>query len=64
MIGQLRDQALESGYTFQVGPRALDTADLDALWDGLDRVDSHFWQAEELDHIRGNAQHWERPARA
>ena len=32
--------------------RKLDNFDfllLDALWDGLDRVDSHFWQVEELD---------------
>ena len=37
VIGQLRDQALESGKAFQVGNGALDAADLDALWDGLDR---------------------------
>jgi hypothetical protein len=35
-IGELRDQALESGAAFQVGPRALDAAALDGLWDGLD----------------------------
>ena len=60
MIGQLWDQALGSGEAFQVGDRALDAAALDALWDGLDRVDSHFWQVEELDRIRRNAQLRER----
>jgi hypothetical protein len=49
VIGQLRDQALESGDSFHVENRTFDAADLDALWDGLDRVDSHFWQVEELD---------------
>ena len=39
----------------------LDAADLDALWDGLDRVDSHFWQVEELDRMRKSAQGGERP---
>ena len=24
----------------------MDTAALDALWDGLDRVGTHFWKAE------------------
>ena len=51
-IGGLRGQALESGAAFQVGPRALDAAALDGLWDGLDRVDSHFWQVEELGRLR------------
>ena len=47
VIGQLRDQALESGDVFHVGIRTFDAADLDVLWDGLDRVDSHFWHLEE-----------------
>ena len=51
VIGQLRDQALESGDTFHVGDRALDAAALDALWDGLGRVDSHFWQEEGLEQV-------------
>ena len=41
VVGKLRDDAMESGDVFQVGDRALDAAALDALWDGLDRVDSH-----------------------
>ena len=35
VIGQLRAEAM-----------AMDTAALDALWDGLDRVGTHFWKAE------------------
>ena len=46
----------ERGYLPRRGPAPSMLPTLDALWDGLDRVDSHFWQAEELDHIRGNAQ--------
>ena len=45
VVGQLRDEALETGEPFQVGGHALDAAALDALWDGLDRVDTHFWHA-------------------
>ena len=32
----------------QVGGLVLDAAALDELWDGLDRVDSHFWQEESF----------------
>ena len=49
VIGRLRDEGLETGEPFQVGDRALDAAALDALWDGLDRVDSHFW------HVAGTS---------
>ena len=41
------------GEPFQVGEHALDAA-LDALWDGLDRVDTHFWHEESLERIRRN----------
>ena len=44
VIGQLRDEVLASGKPFQVGGLALDAADLDELWDGLDRIDSRFWK--------------------
>ena len=64
VIGQLRDQALGTGEAFHVGGRTFDAAALDALWDGLDRADSHFWQVEELDRMRKSAQGRERPARA
>ena len=63
VIGQLRDQALESGDTFHVGDRALDAATLDALWDGLDRVDSHFWHAEGLEQMHRDPQHRGQPQR-
>ena len=43
VVASLRDQTLESGVAFHVGNLALDS-----LWDGLDRVDSHFWEVEEL----------------
>ena len=43
VIAQLRDQALDSDEPFHLGDRTLDAAALDALWDGLDRVDTHFW---------------------
>ena len=46
VVGQLRDEALETSTPFQVGNLTLDAAALDALWDGLDQVDSHFWQVE------------------
>ena len=51
MITTLRDRALKSGEPLHVGDRALD-----ALWDGLDRVDGHFWHMEEIDRFPGNAQ--------
>ena len=57
---RLRDEALETGELFQVGGRALDAV-LDALWDGLDRVDSHFREVEELDRIRRGASKEQRP---
>ena len=46
VIGQLRDAALASGEPFQAADLALDAAALDELWDGLDRVDTHFWEEE------------------
>ena len=49
VIGRLRDEALASGETFHVGNLALDAAALDTLWDGLDRVDSHFWEVEGIE---------------
>ena len=49
VIGRLRDEGLETGEPFRVGDRALDAAALDALWDGLDRVDSHCW------HVAGTS---------
>ena len=61
VIAQLRDQALDSDEPFHVGDLAMDAAALDALWDGLDRVDSHFWHEESMERVRRNAQ--ERPAR-
>ena len=33
VVGQLRDEAWETGESFQVGGHALDAAALDALWD-------------------------------
>ena len=48
VIGQMRDDALASGQPFQVADLALDAADLDELWDGLDRIDSHFWENESF----------------
>ena len=44
VIAQLRDQAMESYEPFHVGDLSLDAAALDALWDGLDRVDTCFWK--------------------
>ena len=48
VIGQLRDEALASGEPFQVADLALDATALDELWDGLDRVDTHFWKDESF----------------
>ena len=48
MIGQLRDEATASGESFQGADLALDAAALDELWDGLDRVDTHFWEEESF----------------
>ena len=61
VIAQLRDHALDSDEPFHVGDLTLEAAALDALWDGLDRVDSHFWHEENMERIRRNAR--ERPAR-
>ena len=47
LIAVLRDRALESGEPLHVGDLAFDAAALDALWDGLDRLDSHFWHMEK-----------------
>ena len=48
VIGQLRDDAVETGTPFHVGNLALDAAALVKLWDGLDRVDTHFWEEKSL----------------
>ena len=48
VVGQLRDEALASGEPFQVADLALDATALDELWDGLDRVDTHFWKDESF----------------
>ena len=48
VIGQLRDDALASGQPFQVADLTLDAAALDELWDGLDRVDTHFRKEESF----------------
>ena len=48
VVGQLRNGALETGSPFHVGNLALDAAALDDLWDGLDRVDTHFWKEESF----------------
>ena len=48
VIAQLRDQAREAEDPFHVGDLDLDTAALDALWDGLDQEDSHFWENESF----------------
>ena len=61
VVAQLRDRAREADQPFHVGDRALDAAALDALWDGLDRVDTHFWHEEHLGRVRLEAQ--ERPSR-
>ena len=58
VIAQLRDQAMEAGEPFHVGDLAID-----AMWDGLDRVDSHFWHEEGMERVRRNAHPAERPAR-
>ena len=48
VVGHLRDEALASGVPFQVAGLALDATALDELWDGLDRVDTHFWKDESF----------------
>ena len=48
VTGQLRDQAMASREPFQVADLGLDSAALDALWNGLDRVDNHFWEEESF----------------
>ena len=48
-------QSIHTPVSFQVGDRALDAAALNAIWDGLDRVDSHFWEVEELERWKRSA---------
>ena len=52
ILGFLREQAQESGSPFvmewRMGTKSYDADDLDELWDGLDRVDSHFWHLSEV----------------
>ena len=55
VIAQLRDQAMEAEEPFHVGDLDLDTAALDALWDGLDRIDTHFWHEEGMERVQRNA---------
>ena len=52
VIGQPREDALASGQPFQVAGLILDAAALDDLWDGLDRVDTHFWKEESFRRYR------------
>ena len=47
VVAQLRDPAMEADEPLRVEDLTLDAAALDALWDGLDRVDSHFWHVAE-----------------
>ena len=39
---------MASGKPFHVAGLSLDAAALDELWDGLDRVDTHFWEEESF----------------
>ena len=52
ILGFLREQAQESGSPFvmecRMGTKSYDADDLDELWDGLNRVDSHFWYLSEV----------------
>ena len=52
ILGFLMEQAQESGSPFvmerRMGTKSYDADDLDELWDGLDRVDSHFWHLSEV----------------
>ena len=48
VTGQLRDQAMASREPLQAADLGLDSAALDALWHGLDRVDNHFWEEESF----------------
>ena len=43
VIGKHRDEALASGAPFPVAALALDPADLDELWDGLERKGWRTW---------------------
>ena len=63
-LGQLRDEALANGEPFHVGDLALDAAALDALWDGLDRVDTHFWEVEGIERWKRSSASQEPPPRA
>ena len=56
VIGQLGDEAMASGESLPAADLALD-----ALWDGLDRIDSHFWEVEEIERIRRGASKEQRP---
>ena len=40
----MRDVALVGGEPFNVADFALDSAALDELWDGLDPIDTHFYE--------------------
>jgi hypothetical protein len=61
VVGKLRDEAMESGEAFQSGSLTLDAAAPDALWDGLDRVDSLFWEVEGLERWKRSAASQEPP---
>ena len=61
VVGQLRDEALASRGPFQAGSLTLDAAALNALWDGLDRVDSLFWEVEGLERWKRSAASQEPP---
>ena len=52
---------MASGEPFQVAGLALAAAALDGLWDELDRVDSRFWEVEELEQIRRGVHEKQRP---
>ena len=43
VVAQPRNRAMEADGPSRIKDLTLDAAGLDALWDGLDRVDSHFW---------------------
>ena len=49
VVAQLTDRALEADGPLRVEDLPLAAAALDALWDGPDRVDIHFW------HVAGTS---------
>ena len=55
VIAQLRDQAMEADEAPPRRGPGPGRSRPRRLWDGLDRVDTHFWHVDGLERLRHNA---------